>query len=164
MIACVISCGPRLKLVPDIKAGIIDTHVMVAPVYKQPDTLVLKPVEAIILHDKPVITEIKQNAEYSPINDTLFKRNLELQRIAIRTLDRAHDVRVQKDSVIQLLRNIRDTVNATKFTTKVAIENKKIVTTTYKMFDFIILVCVVISALGVIASWLKPFWKKIHTA
>lgn len=165
MIVCIISCSPRLKSLPNIKAAIKDTYIMQPPIYAQKaDTTILKVAQANTSSDKPFIKEIKQNATYSPNSDTLLKRNLELQRIAIRIIDHARDVRIQKDSAMALLKGIRDTVNATKAITRIAKENQQIVKTTYKVFDLVILACVIISAMGVVASWLKPYWKKIHTA
>lgn len=161
-----IECGVKHPVSVAVSAPEIVTSPYIAvpiPV-KQVDTPQNKPIQRVISQDKPIVSEIKQNAAYSPISDTLFKRNLELQRIAIRIIDRARDVRLQKDSAMALLKGIRDTVNATKAATKTAKENQTIVKNTNQMFDFIILACLIICTLGTLIGWIKPYIHKIHSA
>lgn len=124
------------------------------------DTPKIKPSVASLMHDSVVISKVHLNAQYSEINDTLFKRNLELQRITIRVIDRARETRLQKDSALIVAKQIRDTANARYVSNKVARESQHIVNTSKNINDKIILFCLIICTLGTVSGWVKPYFQK----
>lgn len=154
-----ISCGTSHKVVDKpIQPKVILEAMPVVPV--RTDTIKLKPSPEVLEHDVHVMSSIKQNSLYSDINDTLFKRNLELQRITVRVIDRAREMRMQKDSALMMLRGIRDTVNNTKAVFKSAKEDHKIIETSHRWYDKIILFCLIICTTGTLAGWAKPYLQR----
>ena len=152
-------CGPRKQVSPGVIGKLMTTELPLPIVPFKVDSPRNSPVEALSPADRPALSEIKNNASSSLNIDTLLKRNLELQRIAIRTLDRAHDVRLEKDSALALLKGIRSTVNSTQATLKAAKDSQRIVATTYNMMDYMILVCIGICT---IASIIEIFNLTLH--
>ncbi len=125
LLIALIGCGHNVYRSENnlVKIMEIDNSIF-PPVYF--DTPQNKHLPDVILRDKEIITSVKKNAIFTPDMDTLYQRNLELQRIAIRTLDRAHDVRIQKDSALDIVKGVRDTIKKMRNENKLGLQSSEI--------------------------------------
>lgn len=172
MIMYLISCGTsdRLAKKHDLGKMIVNTANAEPPVYKEPavvvkkDTTVkLKAVEGELdLRTQTSKVLVKTKAQDN--TDSLKNLIFDMARVNVRTLDRAHDNRVGKDSALIVIKQIRDTVNAQKAATHSAKAEHLQLSVTYGMFDYIIGFCLIICTLSAIKTLLPAHWfKKKYT-